>query len=92
MVTFAFTLAGAVSNLVWGSIADRTGFRFGVRDDLPIRIAIANMASEIAGTIGPLLGGLLAACFGYLFVFMCSICFLAIGDAVVRFYVPEPRR
>ncbi len=92
MVTFAFTLAGTVSNLVWGSIADRTGFRlvfllsiamwvaatlllifssgvfltvvvfigigaavqgfqnssqnltleFGDRDDLPIRIAIAN--------------------------------------------------
>ena len=142
MVTFAFTLAGTVSNLVWGSIADRTGFRlvfllsiamwviatlllifssgvvltvvvfigigaavqgfqnssqnltleFGSRDDLPVRIAIANTASEIAGTIGPLLGGLLAAYFGYLSVFMCSICFLVIGGAVVRFYVPEPRR
>ena len=142
MVTFAFTLSGTVSNLVWGSIADRAGFRlvfllsiamwvvatlllifssgvfltvmvfigigaavqgfqnssqnltleFGSRDDLPVRIAIANTASEIAGTIGPLLGGLLAAYFGYLSVFMCSICFLVIGGAVVRFYVPEPRR
>ncbi|MCR9262385.1 MAG: MFS transporter [Pseudomonadaceae bacterium] len=142
MVTFAFTLAGTVSNLVWGSLADRSGFRlvfllsiamwvvatlllifssgvfltvvvfigigaavqgfqnssqnltleFGVRDDLPIRIAIANTASEVAGTIGPLLGGLLAAYFGYLSVFICSICFLVIGGAVVRFYVPEPRR
>ncbi|MEE4280533.1 MAG: MFS transporter [Pseudomonadales bacterium] len=142
MVTFAFTLAGTVSNLVWGSIADRAGFRlvfllsiamwviatlllifssgvfltvlvfigigaavqgfqnssqnltleFGNRDDLPVRIAIANTASEIAGTIGPLLGGLLAAYFGYLSVFICSIGFLVIGGAVVRFYVPEPRR
>ena len=142
IVTFAFTLAGTVSNLVWGSIADRAGFRlvfllsiaiwvvatlllifssgvfltvvvfigigaavqgfqnssqnltleFGLRDDLPIRIAIANTASEFAGTIGPLLGGLLAAYFGYLSVFICSICFLVIGGAVVRFYVPEPRR
>lgn len=142
MVTFAFTLAGTVSNLVWGNLADRTGFRlvfllsiamwvaatlllifssgvvltivvfigigaavqgfqnssqnltleFGRRDDLPIRIAIANTASEVAGTIGPLLGGLLAAYFGYLSVFICSICFLVIGGAVVRFYVPEPRR
>lgn len=142
MVTFAFTLSGTASNLVWGSIADRTGFRlvfllsiamwvvatlllifssgvfltivvfagigaavqgfqnssqnltleFGDRDDLPIRIAIANTASEIAGSIGPLLGGVLAAYFGYLSVFMCSICFLVIGGAVVRFYVPEPRR
>ncbi|XOV85502.1 MAG: MFS transporter [bacterium] len=142
MVTFAFTLAGTVSNLVWGNLADRTGFRlvfllsiamwvvatlllifssgvfltvvvfigigaavqgfqnssqnltleFGNRDDLPIRIAIANTASEFAGTIGPLLGGLLAAYFGYLSVFVCSIGFLVIGGAVVRFYVPEPRR
>ena len=142
MVTFAFTLSGTVSNLVWGSIADRAGFRlvfllsiamwviatlllifssgvfltvvvfigigaavqgfqnssqnltleFGSRDDLPVRIAIANTASEIAGTIGPLLGGLLAAYFGYLSVFICSIGFLVIGGAVVRFYVPEPRR
>jgi len=142
MVTFAFTLAGTVSNLVWGNLADRSGFRlvfllsialwvvatlllifssgvfltvlvfigigaavqgfqnssqnltleFGVRDDLPIRIAIANTASEVAGTIGPLLGGLLAAYFGYLSVFICSIGFLVIGGAVVRFYVPEPRR
>jgi MFS family permease len=142
MVTFAFTLSGTVSNLVWGSIADRTGFRlvfllsiamwvvatlllifssgvfltvvvfigigaavqgfqnssqnltleFGSRDDLPVRIAIANTASEIAGTIGPLLGGVLAAYFGYLSVFICSIGFLVIGGAVVRFYVPEPRR
>ncbi|MEX0943349.1 MAG: MFS transporter [Pseudomonadales bacterium] len=142
LVTFAFTMAGTFSNLVWGSIADRTGFRrtfllaialwvmstlllvfssglvltvmvfvgigaavqgfqnssqnltleFGGRDDLPVRIAIANTASEIAGTIGPLLGGLLAAWLGYLPVFVASITFLVIGGTVVRIYVPEPRK
>jgi predicted MFS family arabinose efflux permease len=65
---------------------------FGTRDDLPMRIAIANTASEIAGTIGPLLGGLLAAYFGYVSVFVTSMAFLVLGGTVVRMYVPEPRR
>jgi MFS family permease len=142
IITFAFTIAGTVSNLAWGSMADRHGFRgtfllsialwvvstlvllvassqwliilvfigigaavqgfqnssinltleFGDRDNLPMRIAIANTASELAGTLGPLLGGVLAALLGYEAVFMASIVFLIIGGAVVRIYVPEPRK
>jgi len=142
IVTFAFTISGTFSNLVWGTLADRRGFRdtfliaislwivstlllmsaegylvtvlvfvgvgaavqgfqnasmnltleFGDREDLPVRIAIANMASEVAGTIGPLLGGLLAALWNYEAVFMTSVAFLTIGGIVVRIYVPEPRR
>ncbi|MFT7246392.1 MAG: MFS family permease [Candidatus Azotimanducaceae bacterium] len=140
-LTVAFTISGTISNLIWGAIADRKGFRltfllsialwiasaillmfadtlllttivfvgigaafqgfqnssmnltleFGDRDNLPVRIAIANTASEIAGTIGPLLGGLLAALLGYESVFMVSILFLVVGGLVVRIYVPEPR-
>lgn len=140
-VTFAFTISGTISNLVWGTIADKTGFRFtflisiavwvlstlllmfaagmlvtivvfigigaavqgfqsssqnltlefGDRDDLPLRIAVANTASELAGTIGPLFGGLLAAWLGYPAVFTASIAFLIIGGLVVGWYVPEPR-
>ncbi|MCB1692542.1 MAG: MFS transporter [Pseudomonadales bacterium] len=142
IVTFAFTISGTASNLVWGYSSDRAGFRqtfllsialwvlstlllllstnevvivlvfvgvgaavqgfqnssqnltleFGDRDDLPMRIAIANSASEMAGTIGPLLGGALASAFGYLWVFVVAIGFLAVGGLVVRIYVPEPRR
>ncbi len=141
LVTFAFTMAGTVSNLIWGTIADRTGFRFtflsaialwilstlllisgggmlvtvivfvgigaavqgfqsssqnltlefGRRDDLPLRIAVANTTSELAGTLGPLLGGALAAWLGYLAVFTASILFLGIGGLVVGYYVAEPR-
>ena len=141
-VTFAFTMAGTLSNLFWGYLADRTGFRlvflssitlwaastfvlvfsssqleilvvfvgigaaiqgfenssqnltleFGSREGLPIRIAIANTASEMAGMIGPLVGGLLAAYFGYVSVFVTSICFLVAGGAAVFFFVPEPRK
>jgi len=140
-LTVAFTLAGTVSNLVWGFIADHRGFRlafltsialwiastllllfsqgllfnilvfigigaatqgfqstainltleFGHRDDVPLRIAIANSSSEVAGAIGPLLGGLLAAYLGYEAVFICSVAFLFFGGAMVNAYVPEPR-
>lgn len=143
ILTFAFTLSGTFSNLLWGPLGDRYGFRlsflasiglwvaatlllmvesgnlpvtiivfvgigaavqgfqnasqnmtleFGSRDDLPVRIAIANTVSEFAGTIGPLLGGALAAAAGYQAVFSVSILFLVLGGAVVSRYVPEPRR
>jgi len=142
ILTFAFTMSGTISNLYWGYLADRKGFRltfllstflwmistlllmfinsyamtivvfigigaavqgfnnssqnmtleFGDRENLPMRIAIANTAAELAGTIGPLLGGILAATMGYQSVFVFSITFLLIGGTVVRFYVPEPRK
>jgi predicted MFS family arabinose efflux permease len=142
IITFAFTISGTFSNLIWGALSDRRGFRdtflfsialwvastlllmsadgylitvlvfvgvgaavqgfqnasmnltleFGDREDLPVRIALANMASEVAGTIGPLLGGLLAALWNYEAVFVTSVVFLTIGGIVVRIYVPEPRR
>ncbi|MFU8817333.1 MAG: MFS transporter [Pseudomonadales bacterium] len=141
ILTVAFTLAGTVSNLLWGSMADRHGFRlvfllsialwvvstlllmtssgllvtsvvfvgigaavqgfqnsamnmtleFGHRDDLPMRIAIANSASEIAGALGPLLGGAIAAYFGYTQLFLVSVAFLVAGGLMVVMLVPEPR-
>jgi len=142
IVTIAFTLSGTISNLIWGAIADKHGFRitfllsiflwvvstlllmlvdglivttivfigigaavqgfqnssqnltleFGDRENLPIRIAIANTTSEIAGTVGPLLGGILVTLLGYSSVFVTSIVFLMIGGIVVCYYVPEPRK
>ena len=141
ILTFVFTISGTISNLAWGYLADRKGFRlvfllsiilwmfstlllmfitdyyvtiavfigigaavqgfdnssqnmtleFGDRENLPMRIAIANSAAEVAGTIGPLLGGILAATLGYHAVFTVSIAFLFIGGLMVRFFVPEPR-
>lgn len=141
ILTMAFTLAGTVSNLLWGALADRFGFRmallgslllwvistialmfssgllattlifigigaafqgfqqssqnltleFGNRDDLPMRIAVANTVSEIAGTVGPLAGGLLAAWLGYHAVFLASIAFLTGGGILLLARVPEPR-
>jgi len=142
VVTVAFTLSATASNLVWGFLADRHGFRlvfllgvglwiastvglllgsglvatsvmfagigaavqgfqnasmnltleFGTRHDLPMRIAIANTATEVAGTSGPLIGGAIAAAFGYTTLFGVSIAFLAVGGALVALLVPEPRK
>lgn len=64
---------------------------FGDRDDLPMRIALANSGSELAGTIGPLLGGVLAAALGYGSVFVTSMVFLTVGGIMVVYWVPEPR-
>ena len=141
ILTMAFTLAGTFSNLPWGAMGDRYGFRlvylasialwvastlllvvsdgllmttlvfvgigaavqgfqnasmnltleFGHRNDLPMRIAIANTTSEFAGTIGPLLGGLIAAMLGYTTLFLVSVAFLVAGGLMVVFRVPEPR-
>lgn len=133
VLTLSFTFSGTVSNLVWGTIGDRTGFvpillaslglwmlstlllmnvsglwstsvafigigaafqgfqnasvnatlEFGQRQDLPMRIALANSTSELAGAIGPLFGGLLAVYFSYESVFWTSISFLAIGSLML---------
>ena len=141
LTTVAFTIASTVSNLVWGAIGDRHGFRivfilatslwiaatcallafsgiiamvvvfagigaavqgfqnasmnltleFGNREDLPVRIAVANTASEFAGTLGPLAGGFIAASFGYGAVFAVSIAFLLSGGLMVALRVKEPR-
>ena len=141
ILTVAFTLAGTVSNLIWGYLADRSGFRlvfllsialwvvstmllmvsaglfmtgavfvgigaavqgfqhsamnltleFGHRDDLPVRIAIANSSSELAGALGPLAGGVIAHAFGYPVLFATSVAFLVAGGLMVAWLVPEPR-
>jgi MFS family permease len=142
LTTIAFTIAGTVSNLIWGALGDRHGFRlvfltattvwilatcallvssgvlltvavfaavgaavqgfqnasnnltleFGRREDLPVRIAIANTASELMGSLGPLAGGIIATSFGYHAVFAVAIAFLAAGGLLVQLTVREPRR
>lgn len=141
LTTIAFTIASTVSNLLWGALGDRQGFRivfisatglwiaatcallafdgiaitvgvfaaigaafqgfqnasmnltleFGQREDLPVRIATANTASEFAGALGPLAGGFIAASFGYEAVFAVSVAFLLTGGLMVTFRVAEPR-
>ncbi|MDE0885583.1 MAG: MFS transporter [Myxococcota bacterium] len=141
LLSTAFVAANSVSNLGWGLMADRSGFRqvfvvtlliwilsvvgmtfstslagfilayvgigagmggfqmaaqnmvleFGHRDDLPVRIAVANSAQEGVGAIGPLLGGGLAVIFGLDTLFAVAIAFQVAAIALVLSRVDEPR-
>lgn len=142
LLTTTYVLAWSMGNLLWGLIADRTGFRaifiaslvlwigaalalmgagdqrlvlvlimvglgagfggfqmssnsllleFGSRRNLPMRIAVANSASELVGAIGPLLGGILAAAVSYESVFWTAIAFQTAAVLWVLFAVAEPR-
>ena len=103
----AATLALMVSGLLWvislvfiGIGAASQGFQmasanlvleFGQREDVPMRIAIANASSEVLGAIATLAAGFVALAFGYEAVFALSLVFLAVGGWMVRRHVPEPR-
>lgn len=141
LLSMAFLLANSTVNLVWGAVADRTGFRlvfavalvvwigavcvllateslavlmvaffgigagfggfmmsaqnlvleFGEREDLPMRIAIANSGSELVGAVGPLLGGAIAAISSYGTVFVTAMSFQAAAVVVLLLFVEEPR-
>ena len=141
-LSLAFLLSQTSTNLAWGWVADRTGFRltfllslgvwilsalllmqafeiwtlmlvfaglgagqggfmmssqnlvleFGEREDLPMRIAVANSASELVGAIGPLLGGVIAMVWSYELVFGIAIGFQLAAIALVLRFVDEPRR
>jgi MFS family permease len=142
ILTLAFTLANTTTNLLWGWMADRTGFRlvflasialwilsaillmqaselvlvivsfsgvgmglggfmlsaqnmvleFGDREDLPMRIAVANSASELVGAIGPIVGGVLAYLWSYHAVFWAAIAFQLIAVGCTLIFVEDPRR
>jgi MFS family permease len=64
---------------------------FGSRRNLPMRIAVANSASELVAAIGALAGGLLVAAFSYVFVFWLAIAFQVGALAIVLVWVDEPR-
>ncbi len=65
---------------------------FGSRENLPMRIAVANSASELVGAIGAVLGGILSVAFGYTALFWVAIAFQVAALLVVAFAVDEPRR
>lgn len=65
---------------------------FGTREDLPMRIAVANSASELVGAVGPLLGGVLAVSVSYVAVFWTAIAFQLAALLLVTLHVKEPRR
>lgn len=64
---------------------------FGQREDLPLRIAVANSSSELIGAIGPLLGAAILLAFPHEVLFSTAIAFQVLGGLLVVLYVEEPR-
>ena len=133
ILTPCFLLSNSGTNLVWGWIADRTGFRvvfltaltvwvlsavmlmasttmfgfaaafvglgagiggfmmsaqnivleFGTREDLPLRIAVANSASELVGAFGPIIGAGISILWSYEALFCVAIVF-KLASAALR--------
>jgi MFS family permease len=65
---------------------------FGSRDDLPMRIAVANAASFLVAALGVVAGGLAVLAFSYVPVFWTAIAFQLAALAIVMVGVDEPRR
>jgi MFS family permease len=64
---------------------------FGSRRNLPMRIAVANSASELVGAVGPVAAGVLVALGSYTAVFWTAIAFQMAAILWVVIAVKEPR-
>ena len=64
---------------------------FGQREDLPIRIAVANSSSELVGAVGPLIGAAILLAFPHEVLFGTAMTFQIVAATIVFLYVDEPR-
>ena len=64
---------------------------FGLRHDLPLRIAVANSASELVAALSAVAGGMLALWVSHTAVFAVAIASQAIALVIVLFGVRDPR-
>jgi MFS family permease len=64
---------------------------FGSRRNLPMRIAVANSASELVAAFGAVAGGLLTLVVSLPTLFWAAIGFQAVALVIVLFFVDEPR-
>lgn len=142
VLTTIWMLAGTATNIVWGSIADRSGYRLvlivtlslwtfshfqllfvdgilgvmlffalfgtsssgftqarqnmvlelGSEEDIPLRIAVSNMANNMVAGVGPMLGGMIALTLGYEIIFIVCIVVQLVALYILVEYIPEPRR
>lgn len=65
---------------------------FGSRENLPMRIAVANSASELVAALGAIIGGFLSVALGYMTLFWIAIACQLTALAIVVLLVDEPRR
>jgi len=64
---------------------------YGSRRNLPMRIAVANSASDLVAAVGALLGAALTFLVSFDVIFAIALVFQAVALVVVGFWVEEPR-
>jgi MFS family permease len=64
---------------------------FGSRRNLPMRIAVANSASELMAAVGAAMGGLLTFVVSFEVIFWIAIAFQVAALLAVGFFVDDPR-
>ncbi|HEY0107892.1 MAG TPA: MFS transporter [Rhizomicrobium sp.] len=87
----AFFGLGA-GNSGYNMSAQNIVFEFGHRDDMAMRLAFSNTAESIMSAAGPLIGGVIAASFGYFAVFWVAIACEAAALVLLLALVEEPRK
>jgi MFS family permease len=142
LLSAVFMGADVLASLVWGYLADRSGFKstltlsmglsvigvglmlvagdfwmfvaaffliswaqsgyflsttnivleYGHSHDVPMRMAISNTAEGLVGALAPLIGGGLAAIWGYPAAFVATLACSAVALALTIWKVEEPRR
>ena len=93
MLGFAISFVGIGAGLGGFMLsAQNMVLEFGSRQDLPLRIAVANSSSELVGAIGPLVGAALLFAFSHEVLFGVAIAFQVAAFLLVVRYVDEPRR
>jgi MFS family permease len=90
MFFLAFCFLGA-GNSGYQMSSQTMVLEFGLREDMAMRLAFSSTAEGIMLSLGPLVGGVIAAVAGYLLVFYTSIGFEVVALALVIFLVEEPR-
>jgi MFS family permease len=141
LISLVLFEADSLSNMLWGMLGDRFGFRvsfigamvlwivatvvlliaahpamilvafaglgaaqagflmssqtmvleFGAREDIAMRLGLSQTAQGAMNTLGPLIGGVIAATACYPLVFIVSIFFEAAALGLLVFVVDEPR-
>jgi len=87
----AFFGLGA-GNSGYNMSAQNIVFEFGHRDDMAMRLAFSNTAESVMSAAGPLIGGVIAASFGYFAVFWVAIASEAVALVLLLALVEEPRK
>ncbi len=89
-LTFVFAALGAGLGGFQMS-AQNLVLEYGSRRNLPMRIAVANSASDLVAAVGALLGGALTFFVSFDVIFAIALAFQAVALVVVGFWVDEPR-